>query len=102
MGVLTDNAIRHATKGTEVKVRLFKEHRSIRLSVSNVGAEIGKEEREHLFERFYRADEARSGEGRHYGLGLAIAKAVAEAHKGKIEVDCSAGVTTFTVSLQNS
>lgn len=102
VGVLTDNAIRHATKGTEVKVRLWKEHRSIRLSVSNVGTEIGKEEREHLFERFYRGDEARSGEGRHYGLGLAIAKAVAEAHKGKIEVDCSAGVTTFTVSLQNS
>ena len=65
----------------------------------NEGAEIPPEKKAHLFDRFYRADEARTDEGQHYGLGLAIAKAVAEKHGGSIGVSCADGKVTFTVTL---
>ena len=68
------------------------------LSVINDG-EIPEEQRKHLFERFYRTDSARSDEGQNYGLGLAIAKAIAEAHKGTIDVHCSKGKVEFIVKL---
>lgn len=79
-------------------MRLRQEHGWAKLSVVNDGAPIPKERREHLFERFYRVDEARSDNG-HYGLGLAIAKAVTDAHRGKIAVECDDGKVTFTVRL---
>ncbi len=98
ISILIDNAIDHSTRGREVAVRLRQEHGWAKLSVVNDGAPIPKERREHLFERFYRVDEARSDNG-HYGLGLAIAKAVTDAHRGKIAVECDDGKVTFTVRL---
>ena len=53
----------------------------------------------HLFDHFYRMDEARNGEDKHYGLGLAIAKAIATGHHGKIEVRCHDGKVQFILSL---
>ena len=52
-----------------------------------------------LFERFYRTDEARNESDAHYGLGLSIAKAVAEAHGGQIRAEYKDGKAVFTVSL---
>ena len=69
------------------------------LSVTNSGRDIPAEQQEHLFERFYRVDEARNSEGRHYGLGLSIAKAITDAHKGTIGVSSKDGKITFTVTL---
>ena len=52
-----------------------------------------------LFDRFYRADKARSSDGHHYGLGLSTAKAVAEKHGGSIAVSSQDGKVRFTASL---
>lgn len=69
--------------GKEIKLTLKEEHGYARLSVVNNGSEIPPAEREKLFERFYRGDVARSEKGGPYGLGLAIAKAITTAIKGK-------------------
>ena len=69
------------------------------LSVTNSGSEIPQEKQDLLFERFYRMDEARTGEGDHYGLGLAIAKAITQAHGGTIGIACKDGKVTFTAVL---
>lgn len=95
--VLIDNAIRHGEKGKPVTVTLIGAHKEVRLSVTNFGEAIPPEQRERLFERFYRADEARNGEDNHYGLGLAIAKAIVTAHKGSISVNCFDGKVEFAV-----
>lgn len=95
--VLIDNAIRHGEKGKPVTVTLIGAHKEVRLSVTNFGEAIPPEQRERLFERFYRADEARNGEDNHYGLGLAIAKAIVTAHKGSISVNCFDGKVDFAV-----
>ena len=98
VSVLLDNAIRYST-GIGIEVALRKQAHSAILSVSNEGEEIPPEKMEHLFDRFYRVDEVRNSEDNHYGLGLSIARAVAERHKGKIEVSCTGGKVVFTVTL---
>ena len=99
VSILLDNAIRHSKEQGEVRLTLIREHAVAKLSVINQGDEIPAEQREQIFERFYRVDTARNGEDRHYGLGLAIAKAIATAHKGHIEVLCDNGVVEFKVQI---
>lgn len=99
VSVLLDNAIRHGNCGKEVTLQLKKEHGSARLSVVNNGEPIPPEQQELLFDRFYRVDSARNGEDKHYGLGLAIAKAIVTAHKGKIIAACYDGKVEFSVLL---
>lgn len=98
VSILIDNAIRHSENGKEVNVSLQSEHGLARLSVINDGDEIPPEQRERIFERFYRIDSARGDDG-HFGLGLAIAKAITEAHKGKITLSCYDGKVKFSVLL---
>ena len=88
VSILLDNAIRHGTGGGEVTLQLKEERNHAKLSVINDGDEIPPEQQTQLFDRFYRVDAARNGEDKHYGLGLAIAKAIVTAHKGKINVLC--------------
>ena len=76
-----------------------KEHGAAKLSVINKGDEIPAEHREHIFERFYRVDAARNGEDKHYGLGLAIAKAIITSHKGHIEAQCYNGFVEFKAQI---
>lgn len=99
VSILIDNAIRHGQDGKEVGLKLNENRSSVILSVTNAGKSIPQEETERLFERFYRADETRNGEDKHYGLGLAIAKSIVTAHKGKIEVKCYNGIVEFRVTL---
>ncbi len=99
VSILLDNAISHGTDGTQVIISLREEKGSAVLSVLNSSQEIPPELRELLFERFYRLDEARSGETGHYGLGLAIAKAITQSHKGTIGVSCEGNRVEFTVRL---
>lgn len=99
VSILLDNAIRHSKGGNEILITLTKEHGFVRLSVINKGDEIPLEQREQIFERFYRVDTARNGEDKHYGLGLSIAKAIVTSHKGDIEVQCFDGFVEFKVQI---
>lgn len=99
ISILLDNAIRHSNKQGKVKINLIKENNSCVLSVVNAGNEIAKEDREKIFERFYRVDSARNSEDKHYGLGLAIAKAITISHNGKIGVKCYDGLVEFFVKI---
>ena len=96
LSVLIENAIMHTKENGKIVVELNKEKGTTVLQVSNEGEEIPKEEREKIFERFYRVDKSRNRKEKRYGLGLAIAKSiVVEGYNGKIGVDCKDGVTTF-------
>jgi len=99
VSILLDNAIRHADGGNEIGLSLHRQGRHAVLAVENSGKEIPQEQQARVFERFYRLDEARVSEGNHYGLGLAIAKAISEAHGGSIAVTCREGKVIFAVSL---
>lgn len=84
--ILLDNAVKYAGEGGRAGLSLSRQQEKLRLEVRNTGAPIPPEHLEHLFERFYRVDSARGrGEGG-YGLGLAIAQRIAEAHHAKISV----------------
>lgn len=99
-GTLIDNACKYVDEGGAVEVTLSETGKQARLTVRNTGAPIAPEDLPHVFDRFYRADKARtSGAGGH-GLGLAIARAIAEEHRGTLTVASTqeAG-TTFTATL---
>ena len=98
---LVDNATKYARGGTAASVRLTRDGRRAKLVVNNQGDPIDPEDLEHLFDRFYRTDKARERKGSGgFGLGLAIARSITEAHGGKIGVTSTAEEgTTFTVSL---
>lgn len=96
-GILLDNALKYSRPGGKICVELEPAGRSARLSVSNEGEPIPPEELSRIFERFYRADASRHSEG--YGLGLAIARQIAERHKGKIWAESCEGTNTFRVLL---
>lgn len=98
VSILTDNAISYGGSGKEIIVSLQKVHRRAVLTVENMG-EIPESDMERLFDRFYRGDEAREASEGHFGLGLPIAKAIAEAHFGEIKASCEKGKVIFTVTL---
>lgn len=95
----TDNALKHSPRGTTVHLRATRLDGDVRFEVRDEGPGIAAEEVSRVFERFYRADEARVG-GSGTGLGLAIAKEIVEAHGSTIEVASEAGRgTAFAFSL---
>ena len=86
VGILIDNAIRYSDTNGQIEISLQAESSHVRISVYNTGGGVADEDRFKIFERFYRSDESRSRETGGYGVGLSIAKAIAEMHKGKISV----------------
>ena len=86
VGILIDNAVRYSNPHGQIQISLQTEGSHVRISVYNTGSGVSDEERFKIFERFYRSDESRSRETGGYGVGLSIAKAIAEMHKGKITV----------------
>lgn len=82
--ILLDNAVKYSEDGGKILVRLGREKKRIRLSVYNTTEFISREHLAHLFDRFYRTDSSRNSQTGGYGLGLSIAAATVEAHKGKI------------------
>lgn len=103
VGTLIDNACKYAAEASSVTVRLSRQGKKAVLSVRNLGNPIPQESIEHVFDRFYRADKARThDDSRSFGLGLAIAREIteSESHGGSIEVKSSAeDGTVFTVVL---
>ncbi len=93
--ILVDNAIKHAYDKSTITVDLIKKKDEISLVVKNRGDKIPKEEQSKIFERFYRSDNSRNRNENRFGLGLAIAKNIVLSHKGKINVECKNGNTSF-------
>lgn len=99
LSILLENALKYSLPATTTALSLKKKRSTLFLFVSNaVEKELSKEEKENLFKRFFRRDEAHSG-GDGYGLGLSIAKEIVLMHKGTIKVDSEKGRIYFTVAL---
>lgn len=100
---LLDNAIKYTPSGGHVSVKLTSKDAGVEITVADTGIGIPADATERIFERFYRADRARSRSDGGSGLGLSIAKWVAEAHNGSIDLDSKPGTgSRFTVSLPQS
>ena len=99
-GTLIDNACKYVDDGGAVDVLLLRSGKQAKLAVRNTGAPISPEDLPHVFDRFYRADKARTGGAGGHGLGLAIARAIAEEHGGTLTVaSTQAEGTVFTATL---
>ncbi|MFJ8065171.1 ATP-binding protein [Psychrobacillus sp. NPDC096426] len=97
---LIDNALRHTPKDGSVTVKLMQTTRHIMIEVKDTGYGIPKEDLPYVFERFYKADKARTRGKSGTGLGLAIAKNIVERHDGILSVESEVGVgTTFIIKL---
>ena len=100
LAILLDNALKYAAPGTEVTVRLCRQKKHALLSVHNNGELIPADALPRLFDRFFRVDKSRARAAGGYGLGLSIAKTIANAHGGDIRADSTAEHgTVFTVTL---
>jgi two-component system sensor histidine kinase BaeS len=101
LGNLLDNALRHTANGGHVDVTAGTDGSQLTITVTDDGDGLAADHLPHVFERFYRVDAARDRERGGAGIGLAIAKALVEAHHGRIAVS-SRGPgtgTTFTITL---
>ena len=95
---LVDNAIKFTNKGGQVRIGISLEGSNASVVVTDTGCGIPADRLPHIYDRFYRVDAARSGDG--FGLGLSICKWIAEAHHGAIRVvNSSPNGTTFAVTL---
>ncbi|WP_247682287.1 heavy metal sensor histidine kinase [Burkholderia sp. Tr-862] len=93
------NAIQHSAPGATLNVTITRRDTLVDVSVANPGEPIDPAQRSHVFERFYRLEEARANSKENHGLGLSIVKAVAEMHGGSVFVACSDGINTFGFSV---
>jgi two-component system heavy metal sensor histidine kinase CusS len=96
---LLHNALRHSQPGSEIVVDITAEKDLARIAVSNTGPAIPPEHVGRLFDRFYRADIARSNSDESHGLGLAIVKAIATMHSGSVFAASRDGITTIGFSV---
>jgi signal transduction histidine kinase len=100
IGNLLQNALRYTEKAGHVSIELVTERGNARLSVQDSGKGIPSESLKYIFDRFYRVDKSRSRSDGGSGLGLAVVKAIAQAHKGRVEVQSTLDVgSTFSVIL---
>ena len=97
---LLDNAITYSNSGGSVKLEVKTEQNKAIMIVSDTGIGIARDHLDHIFERFYRVDPARSRAAGSTGLGLSIVDWIVRAHDGSITVESEVGKgTTFTVAL---
>lgn len=100
LGILVDNACKYAEAGGHVVVGTKREGKHAIIQVNNTGTPIPSSDLPHIFDRFWRADEARTSGAGGYGLGLSIARSIVEEHGGTLSAQSSAERgTTFTAKF---
>lgn len=99
VSILLDNAVKYAAPDSPIRLTLAKSRRGVTLTVSNRCEDAGHIDTSRLFDRFYRADPARSG-GNGFGIGLSIARGIAEGHRGSITAAVTGDTITFTAELR--
>ena len=98
LAALLDNAVKYSAGGTDIRLTAEKQGRFAVVTVADSGPDIPADKLPHIFDRFYRADEART-DGDSFGLGLPIAKAIIDAHRGTLRCESGSGVTRFIITL---
>ena len=96
--ILLDNAQKYSLPGTSILTLKKHSHKTCELTLSNPAHPLEEEELAHLFDRFYRADKARTATGS-YGLGLSIAHSIVHNHHGTIKAEQQEGTITFRIRL---
>ena len=97
---LTNNAIKYNQEGGSITLRLRSEGPVVTFTISNSGRSIPREERDRIFDRFYRGDKARSRRVDGVGLGLSLAREIARAHRGNLVLEETPnGITAFILAL---
>ena len=97
--ILLENALFYTPAGQSVSLRLYRQRNKRCIQVIDTGVGISDEEKEKIFDKFYRVSASRSDK-EHFGLGLSIAKEICNSHGGKILVsDTKGGGSTFTIKL---
>lgn len=100
---LVVNALQYSERGSSVVVRLHSDEREATIAVADDGPGIAASHLPHLFDRFYRVDEARSRHPEGTGLGLSIVQSIASLHGGRVSVSSTTGAgTIFTIHLRSS
>jgi len=98
ISILLDNAIQYSIESSEIDVSLSEESHHLLLRVSNQSDKLSEEQCRQLFDRFYRSDSSRAGDG-HYGLGLSIAQKIVQSHHGEISASWKDGVITIQAAF---
>ena len=98
MSILCDNALKYSDDAGTIKVSLYRSGKHICIDCFNTCENIDPTTVSRLFDRFYRADSSRSRETGGYGIGLSVAKAITERHRGKIRA-VSFGTTGITFKV---
>ena len=94
---IVKNAFDHTESGATIRVAWKELPSGVQIVITDNGCGIHPEDIHHIFKRFYRSRFSKDKQG--IGLGLPLAKAIVEAHKGKIKGECRSGIVTFTVIL---
>ena len=97
---IISNSIKYCSKGDKIKIFAGNLYNNVYIKIEDTGKGIPKNDLEHVFERFYRVDKARSREKGGTGLGLPIAKEIIESHGGTIQIESEFGsFTRVTINL---
>ncbi len=98
---ILDNAVKYSPEKSEVSITAAADRKNAVIHIQDQGIGMKAAEAEHIFDRFYRADSARSKQqGNGYGIGLSIAKQIVDAHDGNITVQSIPNKgSTFTITL---
>jgi len=96
---LLSNALRHTPEGGAIRLTAGADPNGVRVAVRNTGPGLSPEEATHLFERFWRADEARQRDSGGSGLGLAITRQLVQLHGGRIWVEAGPEQTAFVFTI---
>ena len=94
---LLDNAVKFSPDGGTVELSAHEENGAVTVRVANTGSEIAPDKLEHIWNKFYQADESHAAQGN--GLGLSIVKSVVELHGGSVSAASRDDYTVFTVTL---